>query len=449
MFSSLWQPRRRRATVSRSDRSRFQLEVLNLEDRLVPSATTWLNEAFPDAGDSPAVAQALPATYPLAVTGQISVVDQVGVFGDQDYYKITVPSGGGRVWAYVDTGAAPAVASFDSYLQLLDTNGSTVLAYDDDGAVGNGGTILPKTQNAASAVAFDVNGGTYYLHVRQFSDSADIMSYRLYVNVTTGPRDQEPVDSSGADNNDDFAHANWLRDGTPLDGNLKSGSPDFYKFNATAGDRLWVEALAPAFMDSLRQFQVHFFDPNHNELLHTSDVLSNTSSGEAFTAFSYDVPTSGTYYAELLPTSGSSERSYSLLVSGTTVQTTTPPGGGQQSGGTPPAVSGTQVVRTGKAGKVTELTVTFNEPLDAARATNLAQYVLRVKRKGSSKPRQVTPQAVRYDAATQTLHLTVAFKPTDQSATLTIKGGTIADPAGDVLVTDLVFSFNVAPKRHK
>lgn len=120
-----------------------------------------------------ATAQALTAN-PALVMGSITPV------ADLDVYAVTVPAGH-HLDAYL------TLNSLDSCpvdpvgrLQLLGTNGTTVLATNSDGGPGyTCGRIWPYTDVDSAAMA----AGTYYLRVNESGDNAEIARYFLHVRL--------------------------------------------------------------------------------------------------------------------------------------------------------------------------------------------------------------------------------------------------------------------------
>ncbi len=208
--------------------------------------------------------------------------------------------------------------------------------------------------------------------------------------------------------------------------------------------------MTTAGIPTYREFDPRLYDPNHNQVIQTPPLYTyaNDDSGFRETAFSFNIQSTGTHFVELRPSSGSSDRDYRVLVSGnvpapavvTVIDTTT-------SDTTPPALVSAKAMRDAK-GKVTEIDVHFDKGLDAGRATNPAQYTFQVKRRGSRKPKVLTASAVIYDANHHTLRVLISFKPTDRSTLFKIKGGTIADTSGNVLLSDLLSNLDISRKRH-
>ncbi|MBK8012376.1 MAG: DUF4215 domain-containing protein [Deltaproteobacteria bacterium] len=100
--------------------------------------------------------------------------------GDADVYAIDIAEGD-HLLAYV------TIDSFDTCpgephasLTLLDTDGQTVLARNDDGGPnGRCGRIAPDTTEAA----YSMPGGRYYLVVREVEGDAEARAYFLHVQV--------------------------------------------------------------------------------------------------------------------------------------------------------------------------------------------------------------------------------------------------------------------------
>jgi hypothetical protein len=125
------------------------------------SLVAYLREREPndDAATSHAVAP------PTDVAGTLSGAS------DRDWYAVEI-AGAGSLLA--ETSGPSAADPIDTRLVLLDTDGTTELAADDDG--GEGG---------ASRVVFDLPGaGTYYLVVESSGDAVVGGAYFLSVDVT-------------------------------------------------------------------------------------------------------------------------------------------------------------------------------------------------------------------------------------------------------------------------
>jgi hypothetical protein len=208
--------------------------------------------ASPVVGAPPVVAETEPNDTPATgnvidvTTGRALATGSIGVAGDVDYWKITVPTNA-RIWAFVDTGGPQTDISRDSVLTLFDRNGTTVLETDDDDGTGNGGDLTVESVLASVIAGRQVGtAGTYFLQVRE-SDTETIGRYALTVVIaSTATLEGEPngsmelatplvtsaspiaarnaaiADSSDEDFNDDDI--------------------DYYSIAATVGDVLFVSA---------------------------------------------------------------------------------------------------------------------------------------------------------------------------------------------------------------
>lgn len=97
--------------------------------------------------------------------------------GDNDYYSFTA-NAGDRVYAATMTSFS-ANGSTDSNMDILDTDGVTVLENDDDnGTVGGLSSSIAGTTLPAA--------GTYYVRVRHFSATGQLRPYHLHLQVQSG-----------------------------------------------------------------------------------------------------------------------------------------------------------------------------------------------------------------------------------------------------------------------
>jgi hypothetical protein len=122
------------------------------------------------------------ATTAIALAGDGLPVRGTIDAGDSDLYAVMVPEGA-RIEATV--GWDGQICSFDTVLDLLDSNGTTLLGSVDDTVFP---TIAPcsRINPAAHAWADDLAAGTYYLRVRSSTITPDSGTYSLEVEVT-GP----------------------------------------------------------------------------------------------------------------------------------------------------------------------------------------------------------------------------------------------------------------------
>lgn len=163
--------------------------------------------------------EATPLVAPARIQGNILPN------GDVDVYSFTA-SAGDRVFAATMTSWS-ASASTDSVLDLLDTDGTTVLETDNDD-----GTLGATSSSIAGAVI--PADGTYYLRVRHSVATGQLRPYELYV-VLRGGLQQVEVEP-----NDVFP-------GTPLSGTGWAGGAlangldvDNYAIDLQAGETVFV-----------------------------------------------------------------------------------------------------------------------------------------------------------------------------------------------------------------
>jgi cysteine-rich repeat protein len=102
-------------------------------------------------------------------TPDVDIAGTWSVPGDQDFYAVTVPAGASLRVETFDITGAPDCLFTDTVVELLDTDGTTELARDDDGGVSYCSHIEPAYHPGAAGLA----GGTYYVRVKEWSDWGD------------------------------------------------------------------------------------------------------------------------------------------------------------------------------------------------------------------------------------------------------------------------------------
>jgi hypothetical protein len=135
-----------------------------------------------ESNDTPGSANELIGSSP-ELRGSIATTDDV------DYFAITVPAGGSVVAETFDTSETNCEGP-DTELRLLKADGSTVLAYDDDGGILSCSKIDGEGSDAG---ARNLEGGTYYLAVTFWQDAG---AYRMHVSISKPPSETEPNDST-------------------------------------------------------------------------------------------------------------------------------------------------------------------------------------------------------------------------------------------------------------
>ena len=183
---------------------------------LAADGMSLFNETEPN--DTVATANALPGNQAV-VLGNISPANDV------DYFSFTAQVGD-RVYAAMQTQWSNA--SGDSRLQIIGSDGLTVLEFDDDDGVFSGfassiaGTIIPAA-------------GTYYVRAYGYSATTVITPYHLHVRVQSGTPTPE------VEPNNDLATANPLAASGWISGNISAiADPDFFSFSLNAGDSVFL-----------------------------------------------------------------------------------------------------------------------------------------------------------------------------------------------------------------
>jgi len=248
---------------------------------------TLVQEIEPNA--SPATATPLGGT---------NVVAQGYVFGngDVDYWSFSAVTGD-RVYAAVMTSFS-ATGTFNGDLQLIGTNGSTVLESDsDDGSFGDlAPSIAGKTLTSS---------GTFYLKVTN-DLGGQLRPYRLYLRVRSGSPSSE-VETN--DTEPQPLTIGWVS-GFVNEG----GDEDLYSLALAAGDTVFLS------LDADPERNTTTFDPRLGFGLFGGALLTvddpGASSPDSEASF-FTVKDAGTYRAFVDDSSdnGSSSATYHLNVS--------------------------------------------------------------------------------------------------------------------------------------
>ncbi|MBX3059499.1 MAG: proprotein convertase P-domain-containing protein [Anaerolineae bacterium] len=161
--------------------------------RLVaPQGAISVYETEPN--DTPATANAL---------GGSSAVVRGYVYpnADLDYFSFTAQAGD-RIYAAVMTGGS-ANGSSDSQLRVFDTDGVTLIEFDDDD--GTFGGLSSSIAGATLPVA-----GTYYLEVKHFSATSQLRPYDLYFQLQSGAPTPETEPNNLADGGQPLPASGWV-----------------------------------------------------------------------------------------------------------------------------------------------------------------------------------------------------------------------------------------------
>lgn len=213
---------RRSQTFRKAIKARTGNDARPVADIAHTSGARWTSEVEPN-GDA---ASASPITLN---NGAALIQGNLFPNGDVDYYSFQ-GNAGDRVYAALMT-AASAGSSTDSQLTLLDTDGTTVIEFDDDN-----GTSANLSSSIAGAVL--PANGTYYIKVNDFTAGTTTERYyRLFLRVQTGAPTAE------AEPNDTPATANPLPSNGWISGarNPAAGTEqDWFSVNLNAGDTVFL-----------------------------------------------------------------------------------------------------------------------------------------------------------------------------------------------------------------
>ncbi len=197
-------------------------------------AGSYINRARSKFGNSPAqnwfmdILDAAPTDVELEVNGTValasplncnqtlscSILENLTVGGDLDYYSFTIPAGPSQPIALF-TGPSTA----DTNLTLIDTNGTTVLAFNEDIDLANG--------NVAAEIDTTLAPGTYFVLAQGHIGSAQVPSvpYTLSLLCPTGNVESE-------DNSLPATADAGLDCGVTVEGRIGAlGDVDYWSFN--------------------------------------------------------------------------------------------------------------------------------------------------------------------------------------------------------------------------
>jgi uncharacterized repeat protein (TIGR01451 family) len=271
-----------------------------------------------EPNDTPAQATVLAT----GLEGSAVATGAISPGGDVDIYAFTAP-GGARVWIGVDTGGPQNVGanSRDTVIDLLDTDGTTVLENDDDDGTGNGcdGTIETGLASTIAGRTLGGLGGTYFIRVHGFSGTGVIDPYRLTLVVTTvaATPEAEPDDSASQAN----PIVTACSDVGVRSGNIDfAGDVDMYSVEANAGDVLFISADADPERDGTgTDLVVELRDQDGTTVLLSIDSSITGSLGNpAAETACYAIGVSGTYYVAVRHFSGAATSgTYDLMVAAT------------------------------------------------------------------------------------------------------------------------------------
>jgi subtilisin-like proprotein convertase family protein len=279
-----------------SDASQNKVEPNNPDFQIIefPSSPPKGNVARPRA-TAAATAQGevepngTSATATPLAGASVKVRGNVFPVADVDFYSFTATAGD-RIYAATQT-LFDASASGDSVLDLLNTDGTTVIENDP-----NDGTFNASSSSIAGALIPAT--GTYFLRVRHNVATSTIRPYDLHFNRLSG----SPV--AEVESNNTPATANPLPASGWVSGTISAVSPgesDFYSVTLAAGDTVYLSLDMNPERDANvwngRLGFALFGNPPANQILLANDANAGASAADPNSeAFFFTVKDAGTYF---------------------------------------------------------------------------------------------------------------------------------------------------------
>jgi len=220
-----------------------------------------------------------PSTATQIAYGQ-SLQGTIAVSGDVDFYKFDGQAGD---LVTVEVRAEVDGSSLDSVLTLYDSDGQTVLAFNDNFA------DWWWVTNDSKLVRFPLpHDGTFYLKVEDYWGSGSENHFYTLTLVKDTPDD----------------HGDWPQNATPINAgeNLPGvinppPDTDYFVFNANAGDLIIAEILAQR-QGSPLDPMLALYDEQGNLLAFNNDYYGLDS------AIFYQIPQTGRYFLQVMPYGG-------------------------------------------------------------------------------------------------------------------------------------------------
>lgn len=277
--------------------------LLGQTPEVAPSIST---ESEPN--DTAAQANSL---NPLFVTQVCSIAQgSISSAGDVDYFSFTVTVPGTQVWALVDTGGGASPSS-DSRLDLFDTDGLTLIEFDDDDGTGNAcDDSIESSLSSVIAGPVIATPGTYFLRVTESSGTSTISAYTLHVVLSdfAATPETEP--------NDNQAQSEVLLGmGQPLGLITGSVSPagnfDFFSVEAEAGDRIFISVDGDPERDGTSTDVDFLFRAPDGTIV--SGSSSSNSGGFDGEGVCFNITLSGTHLIRTEGAGGSATGTYTIM----------------------------------------------------------------------------------------------------------------------------------------
>ncbi|MBC7872142.1 MAG: PPC domain-containing protein, partial [Chitinophagaceae bacterium] len=204
----------------------------------------------------------------------------------------------GDLWSfYGNSGDSVTVSlysdDFDSYLELLDSNGN-LLAQDDDSA-----------GDLDSQINFVLPfSGTYQIKAHAYNNGASSGAYTLTLEIGSGS--SSSGGTSGGTNTSDQVFMGYLV-ANSVTGSISTAGGDVWQFDGSSGQSVSISMFST---DGSMDCYLELYDDFGNLLISDDDGAGNLNS--QITGFS--IPQEGTYYIVAKTFGGSGRGGYSLTV---------------------------------------------------------------------------------------------------------------------------------------
>jgi pre-peptidase len=254
------------------------------QPRLTPSSALTV-----DAGQEVEPNNSSATATPLGGT-DVKIKGNIFPNADVDFYSFTAAAGD-RVYAATMTSFS-ASASVDSFLDLIASDGSTVVEGDnDDGSFGSTSSSIAGRQITTP--------GTYYLRVRHNLATSQLRPYDLYLKVQSGSPTPE------TESNDTFPGQPLPVSGWVSGSTSSTADVDFYAITLAAGDTVYLSLDLDPERDTTEWNGQLGLGPfgTPASILVVSDAGAATPDSEAFFMTVQDAGTYGIFVG--VPTGGS------------------------------------------------------------------------------------------------------------------------------------------------
>lgn len=238
---------------------------------------------------------------------------------DEDWWSVTGNTGD-RVYAWANNGGS-SNSTLDTDLGFFAADGSTLIEFDDEDADGANAPIgdlrfIYSTTAPVIAGAKMTSNGTHYFRVTDQSSTGTVHRYRFHTGVQPASRSpQQECEPNNSIASADRTGRNYFAGVIPT-----SDDRDFYAFEATVGDRVFIACDGDPERDAAGNVTANS-DPNafHAKLIvydPAGDILISDISDSNSIQSAPDYPaqggffvarTTGTHYVEVTAQSASSQ----------------------------------------------------------------------------------------------------------------------------------------------